>query len=155
LNYGGWGFNLDGYSDPTAPPCDGCPNGSVKWPTDKANAIVDTELKTKPFFRRGGPLEEILVPGDAGNAAAVVYKQRILAESFPAVTSAVGMNFVNNFEDNNLNMQSNFKTRKGDVVYWPEARADNTNWKHSDVKNVAYIYVYSLFDNLVQIGGLK
>jgi len=29
------------------------------------------------------------------------------------------------------------------------------NWLHSDFKNIAYPYVYKVFDKFVGIGGLK
>jgi len=30
-----------------------------------------------------------------------------------------------------------------------------TRWLHNDLKNVAYLYNYSLFEKLVDVGGLK
>ncbi len=48
-------------------------------------------------------------------------------------------------------MQEVYKNDKKD---WPSLRIEK-NWRHSDLKDVSYIYVYNLFDAFVSLGGLK
>jgi len=37
---------------------------------------------------------------------------------------------------------------------WPSGRS-STDWHHSDLREVAYLYVYGLFDKFNELGGLK
>jgi hypothetical protein len=53
----------------------------------------------------------------------------------------------------NLNMSEAFKTKNDEgVQQWPNKDGE---WHHSDVKVVAYSYVYQLYDNIVNNGGLQ
>ena len=78
-----------------------------------------------------------------------------LAKCVPAVSSAVGGNIVaadNIFESHNLN-GSGYRNEWG-----REAERDGSQpWKHSDMKDMAYFYVYKLYDELVGFdkGDLK
>lgn len=51
-------------------------------------------------------------------------------------------------EDHNFNMQT---MQNG----WPAERGLKADWKHSDIKDIAYLYVYKLFNELVGKGGLN
>jgi hypothetical protein len=55
--------------------------------------------------------------------------------------------------DRNYNMPALFIT---DPSKWPRADtfANVKEWRHSDVKEIAYSHMYKLFDKIVQIGGL-
>ena len=49
----------------------------------------------------------------------------------------------------NFNMQTpTFQTG------WPASR-NNTDWLHSDLRVVAYLYVYRLYDKFRDLGGLN
>lgn len=78
-------------------------------------------------------------------------KDRFLAQIVPARTLPAGSNPVSKFNDwnGNIDMQARFKNG------WPASRGNLTNWKHGDVKNVAYPYIYQLFDFIVENGGLR
>jgi len=56
-------------------------------------------------------------------------------------------------------MQEDFKTRKlsgvEEKIYWPRERGRDTNWWHSDMKAISYLFVYPLFDELVFRGGVR
>ena len=57
-------------------------------------------------------------------------------------------------------MQTTYKTKKkvnGQyVVFWPRGgQFERDNWRHGDAREVAYSYVYLLFDKFVGLGGLK
>jgi hypothetical protein len=146
-DYGGWGFNLEDteyYVETQLP--DG---GSYRDPIPilEANLISDSALTTKPFFKKGVLIDSLL--GAGGSDFAQTNRDRMLSESFPALTSAVGTNSVNNFDARNADMQLTYKT---DIMQWP--RGANGPWLHSDAKDVAYIHVYKLFKKFVDEGGL-
>ncbi len=141
-NYGGWGFNFADYYETYTT------GGGGLMLYDKANTLDPAILKTKPFFKKDGLIDAVLIPGPSGSDAAKNNRDRMLAESFPALTPAVGTKGVGSFPQNyNFNMQTNFETNN----QWP--RSDN-KWRHSDMKNVPYLYVYTLFDKFVKLGGL-
>ena len=151
-DYGGWGFNLqdEGYY---IEEWDEQQGKMVRKPRPyaEANSFPDSALMTKPFFKRGGLIEPLLVAG--GSDFAKTNRNRMLSESFPALTLAVGMNYVFNLQDSNLDMQNKFKTMKNDIVQWP--RIDDVRWKHSDFKDVAYLYLYNIYFKIVSSGGLS
>lgn len=69
-----------------------------------------------------------------------------LAKYVPAVSGAVGGRAVlGNGEDHDLNSS---EYRNG----WGSGSPD---WHHSDMKDMAYFYVYKLFGQLIQKGNLK
>jgi hypothetical protein len=140
-NYGGWGFNLqdEGYY---IEEWDEQQGKMVRKPRPyaQANLFPDSALTTKPFFKRGGLIEPLLVAG--GSDFAKTNRNRMLSESFPALTLAVGMSNVQPVETRNFDMQLLFKNG------WPLERVavHDIDWKHSDIKALGYIYVYKLFD---------
>jgi hypothetical protein len=149
IYYGGWAFNFSDY-DGREKPFD----PEKTWPPERANAISEELLKIKPFFKKGGPIDELTVAGNIDGAIVDKYRNRVLAEAFPALTPAVGMTVNGGLMPiKNLDMQNDLKakSKKGDV-FWPREKED---WLHGDVREVAYSYIYPLFDQLTFLGGLK
>ena len=77
-------------------------------------------------------------------------RAKFLGDAIPATSFAVGANMTSGLFDN-YNMQSHTPND------WPEELKTEANggakvkiWKHSDIKNVAYYYVYLLFNRLLQ-----
>ena len=77
-------------------------------------------------------------------------RAKFLGDAIPATSFAVGANMTSGLLDN-YNMQSRTPND------WPEELKAETDggpkvkiWKHSDIKNVAYYYVYLLFNRLLQ-----
>ena len=69
-----------------------------------------------------------------------------LAKCVPAISSPVGGNVIlGNKQDFNLN---DGKYRRG----WGR---DKLFWQHSDMKDMAYFYVFPLYDELVTKGSVK
>lgn len=71
----------------------------------------------------------------------------------PATSFAAGANSIDSFGTRNIDQQ--LLQTSGE---WPQERLDSisgTDWKHSDLKNVTYPYVYRLFDQIVETGNLK
>lgn len=76
-----------------------------------------------------------------------------LAKHVPALSSPVGGNavsFGNRIENHDLNF--------GDIYRNGWGRSHpvfEDSWLHSDMKDMAYFYVYKLYEQLVQKGNLK
>src|SRR4030095_3763094 len=96
---------------------------------------------------------------DTANAAAQTHQDHLLAEMIPARTLPTGANYVNKLtadagEERNFNMPTSFIT---DVTQWP--RTDTfggvREWKHCDVKDVAYLHLYKMFIRFKELGKLN
>ena len=153
--YGGWSFNFDYYVL-------NLQNQLAPMPTSQANALASSNsvLQTDSFFQQFYPTGANGLYGTNGNAIAATYVEQseLLAKSVPAVSCAAGRNSINDtfftFGQGNADMMS-FRILTGPNQYqWPTSRSDQ-NWRHGDFKDVAYYFVYSLWDNVVQQGSLK
>ena len=69
-------------------------------------------------------------------------RARILADGIPALTFAAGANPIDGFI--NVNMQG--EADNG----WPRTNGDVKIWQHSDIRKVAYYYVYKIFERIVK-----
>jgi hypothetical protein len=138
--YGGWGFNSSHYPLPW----------HYKF---GANVnILDEELRSEPFFDDGGcwPLYH-----NSGSSYAFEYQPKLLAQMIPALSLPVGANKLNAIPDSrNFNMDtvggSGFKNGWGRYDQKYQER-----WLHSDIRNMAYLYVYKVFDKFAEEGVLK
>jgi hypothetical protein len=137
-NYGGWGFNSD-YSTLTVA---------------QANALPDSQLQTNAFFDTSVDTA-LFTTSSSGSTYAQANRNRILADTIPAVSLPIGANPVPSFNSSgrNFNMQISYENG------WPRVRLSsgeyNNNWYHSDYEVVAYTYTHGLFDDLVTLGNLK
>jgi hypothetical protein len=139
----GWAFNSGYYvlSDKTS-----------------ANSISGDQLKTITFFRKpqtgelGGDLFENIVSVEYVDQ----HKDELLAKALPSLTLPTGgfegedmFDYVFLGEDNVFDMNSSkFK----DDNTWPRYSLD---WRHSDIKKVAFPHVYRVFEKAASNGGLK
>ena len=151
-NYGGWGFNSawDVFDVNIM-------EMRRRTPAEAAG-IESPLLRATPFYLKGN--ESTLFDEVAGSNYALQNKIRLLADAIPARTLAAGKKAVPSLlkdesnEEVNFDMQTLYKTKIKGMVYWPEDRSPK-NWRHGDAREVAYSYVYSLFDKFVGLGGLK
>ena len=84
-----------------------------------------TSLKPFPLAKRGDAHQYDL-------------RATLLADGIPATSFAAGANRIN---DGDINLEEE------EAKEWPRK---NKQWLHSDIKNVAYYYVYKFFDNVVK-----
>jgi hypothetical protein len=90
-----------------------------------------------------------------GSAEAAKYDQvsKALAESLPALTFAAGSNPIQIFNTRNFDMMEMRNS-------WPDGRTaptvdpDLRGWRHSDIKDMAYLYTHKVFEKFVNLGGL-
>jgi hypothetical protein len=156
----GWELNTYWYILP-----DGAPPGGNTFPrrryqanvadytdnTDTSGHININDVPVHPFFE---PFNDSQVmDASAGSAEASKFDVRadILAGGIPALSHATGANFVSVF---GVSRNKDMMTMETE---WPQARLNierlNNRWLHSDFKDVAYPFVHSLYDNLVNVEG--
>lgn len=158
--HGGWGHNSFHWM--TSFP------ELLRVPTpEEASTITPELLRVEPFFRKFEPTTDRFenYNGDAlmaplGDVEAIIQasiketQYKVLAEAIPEISFAVAANRVldfDNFGDRNFSVNELFQNS------WPDERlssGDGNDWLHSDLKEVAYPYVYKYYDKLVEIGGL-
>lgn len=113
--------------------------------------IVRTDaLKTKPLFDKSNPENSALfVAGSVSSSALKTdMRERLLANEIPALTFAVGHRGVGGFDDNNIDIRATYlSTGKP----WPRTPVVNREWRHSDFINVAYPYLFGLYDRFKSI----
>lgn len=134
--YGGWGFHvwrIGGFD-------------YRYTAAEAAGMVADGSVTNSPVFNRGyGPM---LSPDATGDE--VMYA---LAKYVPAVSSPVGGRLV--FSDV-INESFNLVDGKYRANGWCRPSSDDSSlWKHSDIKDAAYFYVYKLYDEIIQKGMLK
>jgi hypothetical protein len=150
---GGWGFS-SAYD--TTKDAQGKPVYPLTLPDPAQTAsITDAQLRLEPFFRAKTFVSTDLDPalfGADGSQYAQEYRNTLLARAFPARTLPAGANAVTALgSQSNLDMNQLFKAG------WPQSRrdSDSTDWRHSDMREVAYTYIYKMFDKIVTLGGLS
>lgn len=133
---GGWGFDC-WYETVGGEPV------QMYYTATQANAMVaNGSITNSPVFSYGG------TPLNNRNAS----QDDIwlsLTKYVPAISSPIGGMAALGLEDHNLNGTS-YRDGWGrqDNVY-------NQNWLHSDMKDMAFFYVYPLYNELVQKGTMK
>jgi len=136
-NWCGWGFNTSDYG-----------KWKVVWirePPGQARKISKEQLKTKPFFLKK-PAELFAEDVAVAQSYAMNNRFELLAKGFPARTFGIGANKIDKFSSSDM---MNMKTG------WYSNDQDKLQWRHSDFKNVAYLYTHKVYDNIVMTGGLK
>lgn len=149
--YGGWDFNRSAYSN--------LPFYNM-YSADQAYLLTDEQLKTEPFFDDGGP-HTAIYSADRKTASkyAEEHRHEILARMIPALTPATGRVEVKGL-DVLMGQKSNFNIQTF-VEQWPQERLDfdedhlKKAWFHSDLKDVAYIYTFRLYNSIVAQGKFK
>ncbi len=158
--HGGWEYNTH-WSEGNAHNWD-------KLEPEDTIGISTEQLREQPFFRRfiaagdgeaarflnydGSVLHAPLGDDAANHQARLPETQyKILAEAIPALSFAAAANEVESF--NRINDGRNIEMQELQNE-WPKNRRV-TDWLHSDFKNVAFNYVYKLYDRIVKEGVLK
>ena len=144
---GGWGF--DTWTQHTGPnPTD---VQIVYYSAAAANAMVaDGSITNNPVFKTAGT--------QLGNRDATqdgIY--RALAEHVPAVSSPVGGNSVGAAVAENVDMDNDSNDGVLRLNGWgrPITHKYQLQWQHSDIKDMAFYYVYPLYNQLITKGSLK
>jgi hypothetical protein len=148
--YGGWGFNEnanDGYYTSCIDPTGDC--GQMK--PDEANSINNRAiLKTKPFFNKNSDNAALFTYNLVDNTVlTTAMRERMLANEIPALTFAVGHMGIGNTIIRRVNIRDSFIPEGSP---WPR---DYNEWCHSDFINMAYPYLWRMYDDLAnQLKGI-
>lgn len=175
--YGGWGMNL---KDPilSNDPLywkwvsnDNYIGRLIKTPAE-IGTVSDAVLRRHPVFEPGWgviggqqqkiPVSDVLpvanapswiydLYGTSGGTHAADYAKRaqLLAEFVPALSLPTGSRAVTKFLDRNYDSPAKFATQG-----WPRGFDSQTKiarWRHSDMREVAYLYQSGLWDTFVSI----
>jgi hypothetical protein len=107
-----------------------------------ANAASDATLQSNPVFRHEpNSMFSSTIPPETIN--------EIIAKGDPALSFAAGLNLIkgaDNFNENGIE-RTNGWGRSGEPYH--------NRWLHSDIKNMAYPFIYDVFDTIVSRGDLK
>ena len=126
---------------------------TVKYSAAEANALVaNGTIPANAVFDRG-------VSAMFSSMISDYDKADILAFHIPAVSSPAGKVAVfndNDAVDMNVNCKANSWGRQGVQSNDGQGQTITTfPWLHSDIKNMAYYYVYPAFTNIVDKGSMK
>jgi hypothetical protein len=184
-NYGGWGFNNFILKKTPAPNGNGPKLAPLDMTPEDAIAaepfLLDSDLQAEPFFRPGGYWTRVgtwnydpvakknlwisgslrqLYGQSTGSAFASAHRDTLLARMIPAMSPAAGRIPVPKLtadagEERNFDMDgAEIRPRNGPNPPWPQNRP-TPNWRHSDLREVAYPYVRRLYESIVDKGSLK
>ena len=127
---GGWGFNPE-HTVPLSQ------NGELL-----KTVYTDEEMVTSPPFLPFAERDWLHTTNAVTVAQVAEVRDRILADGIPALTFAAGANAVDVFGDEG---NYNYQNEDGAPNGWP--RKDGA-WRHSDIKDVSYYYVWKLFEKI-------
>jgi len=118
---------------------------SGEYTMAEANAATPDNLQTNAVFRQE--------PATMFSSNITVQVQNnIMARGVPALSYAAGLNAINIPGFYNYNMDETVHKPNG----WGRSGGTyGTRWLHSDLKNMAYLYTFELFNELVSQGGLR
>lgn len=134
---GGWGINSRFAANPLAyTPLRGLRPGYFKSYSTKE--AIESPLFTSFGDRRLHSATPLVLKDESLRA-------KVLADGIPAESFAAGANEISGVSEN-LPLES----LMANVETWPRRDDGRPVWYHSDLKNLAYFYVYGLFDELVK-----
>jgi hypothetical protein len=147
-DYSGWGFNSTWTWDPS-PLNPFRIKYSRKYNADVANSFTSDALRATPVFNPN--------PSSMVNPSIPISTRNdILSKGIPALSPAAGLISIGSDDKpvfkENINMQA-FPLPN---LFWRLDSGElNNRWLHSDLKNVAYLFVNPLFKDLCEKGNLK
>ncbi len=134
----GWGFNRTILNN-------------VRYSAEEAAALSDSALRCdssgdESVFRHNP--DKMFSSNITYNAV-----NSILAKGIPALSYVTGRNEVATLINQNENRNLDIATLKNG---WPRSEGDYANrWLHNDIRNMAYLYTFKAFDEIVIKGELK
>jgi hypothetical protein len=148
--YGGWGF-----ADSVVVHK---PTGTITYsnntiPMDEANQLPSEQLKTQPFFN--GDFDTTLFSATGGSNYAQLNRDKLLVEAFPALSLPAGGNAGDEMKRFGVGQTEVFDMQSKFQNGWAQERVEkgDTGWKHSDLRNISYLYIYKIFEKMVNLTG--
>jgi len=126
------------------------------------------QLITRPFFGMGsGEYRASLFTTNVATANAwlsnATNEWRVLAGAIPARSLAAGragIDMLGSYRNLNMNQPVDSQNNSGiKPSCWPDRNPDpdetDYDWLHSDIRNMAYLFTYRIFDEIVNRGDLE
>ena len=142
--WSGWGFNEVVYAQPLTP----LPITSRRYTAEQAASATDEQLRANPVFNP--------YPSSITNSVIpLMTRAAHLTHGVPALTPATGRCAfggtlrVDDMIDLNDTAQMVRPNR------WPNGRSFSSRWIHSDMKDVAYFYIWKFYEKVIEKGMLK
>ena len=109
----------------------------------KTNEFSDVELVASPIFRK---FDNVQLHYTNLISIAQTEINKVMGDGIPAVSFAAGANPIMNGS-----VAGNIELSPMDLPYWPDTRINNAvrKWCHSDICNLAFFYVNSVFRKIV------
>ena len=107
---------------------------------------TDTQYFTGPSWILGlyQPNQGTIIAADPAKNA------QLLCQAIPALSLPVGAKETTRFENRNYNMPTLF----ADEMHWPRTVPNGVpEWRHSDFDNVAYPFIYGVFNRIISISS--
>jgi len=151
-DWAGWGFNGYRYYTPMVPGGTGTPESEWirTYDVTTANGLpFSTLMFSSPVFFTNPPaMFNSTIDPDTQN--------RILSYGIPALSTAIGHEEVKPTSIKNINMNDIDVIDRPNGWWRPKSFGQlGERWLHSDMFEVAYCYVYEVFDDFVRRGELK
>ena len=122
--------------------------GINKISASQAATMNDADFRTNTVF--------YLYPTSMNDpAVTLAERNRHLAYGIPALTPAAGRTALGGQSFQNRSFDCNFA---GDIARpnsWPSGRRYVNRWTHSDMKDVAYYYIWKFYEKVVEKGMLQ
>ena len=117
----------------------------VNFTEEQANAAQSSVFTTNAVFRHDPDwMFTNSIPQNAQN--------ELLAKAIPALSEATAKHAVSGLKSPGVN---NFDLNTMKNGWHDRGYPYNSRWLHSDIKSMAYLYTYKVFDKMVEKGGLK
>ena len=142
---GGWGFNVWQEYDSLS----GTWRGVRYSQAGAAAAVNNGSITNRPAFDVSGAAE-MINPNATDDDVFLALAKHVPALSSPVGGSAVRVDEIR--ENINMNDTGGVPCPNG---WGRPAEKGEYPWKHSDMKDMAYFYVYKLYEQLIQKGDLK
>ncbi len=151
-DWAGWGFNrvLVSYTDPVTGMT--MTRWNQVYGLSAANALSPSELlSTHVFYPSPSAMFNATIDPDTQN--------RILSYAIPAISTSIGHERVGPEDEDDQVLQGNIDMNalnRPNGWWRPKSFGQlGERWLHSDMFEVAYCYVYEVFDDFATRGGLK
>ncbi len=157
--YGGWKFNYKYLTWPVGDPPPAALGGiyagiyqSATYPFLEPTYVTKKLTPAETVGLAGQPQQLMAKPFFDPPPAGKTHAE-LLAQAFSARTNAAGRNAVGIFEDQGQNSY-NF-----DMAAWKNGwfstEKNEKRWRHSDIRDVGYLYTYKVYDKFKELGKLN
>ncbi len=122
--------------------------GINKISVAEAQTMTEADFRTNTVFYCYPPsMNQRTIP--------LLVRGALLAQGIPALTPPTGATAFGNefYDDKMINLNDTLKIERPNA--WPDRKKYPGRWCHSDLKDVAYFYVFKFYEKAIEKGNLK